>query len=140
MNRKALLVVSTLVLLGAGCAADQELVTQVTDQGTRLGALEGQFDEMNTSVAGLTMTIEQLIETEESHTPRFDIAMAQFILDAAAAAPLAHTAREGHHELSETIDGWLGTRLQDTATRVSRLSGAGYHEEIAPRGTGAVAN
>ena len=29
--------------------------------------------------------------------------------DAAAAMPLADTVHEGQHELSETIDGWLGT-------------------------------
>ena len=59
MNRKALLVVSlTLAVFGAACAADQALVSPVTDQGTRLGALEWQFGELNTSVAGLTTTIE----------------------------------------------------------------------------------
>jgi len=61
MKRKSLLAVSlTLVVFGAGCGANQELVTQVTDQGERLVALEGQFAEVNTSVVGLTATIEQM--------------------------------------------------------------------------------
>jgi len=174
MNREGLSAVClTLVLFGAGCAANQELVTQVADQGDRLVALEGQFGEVNTSVAGLSVTIEQLVEAEESHTPRFDVAMAQFVMDtagfhgiaeslaagepidpgslsaatrvhkilastewpaelneavehfvatlgefeaaleaddAAAATPLAETVHDEQHELSETIDGWLGTQ------------------------------
>ncbi|MGH2620748.1 MAG: hypothetical protein ACRDHG_09290, partial [Anaerolineales bacterium] len=151
---------------------DQELVTQVADQGDRLVALEGQFSEVNTSVAGLSATLEQLVAAEESHAPRFDIAMAQFVADtagfhgiaeslaagdpidpsalaaatrvhkilsstewpaelseavehflatlaefqaaleaddAAAATPLAETVHDEQHELSEMIDGWLGT-------------------------------
>lgn len=174
MNRKALLVVFlTTVLFSAGCAADQQLVTQVADQGDRLVALEGQFSEVNTSVAGLSATIEQLVESEESHVHRFDIAMAQFVMDtagfhgiaeslaagqpidpsaisaatrvhkilsstkwpaelngavehflpmlgelqaaleaddAAAATAIAETVHEEQHELSEIIDGWLGTQ------------------------------
>jgi len=174
MNRKALLVVAlTTVLFSAGCAADQQLVTQVANQGDRLVALEDQFTEVNTSVAGLSATIEQLVESEESHVPRFDIAMAQFVMDtagfhgiaeslaagdpidpsaltaatrvrkilsstewpaelgeavdhflatlgelqaaleaddAAAATAIAETVHDEQHELSEMIDGWLGTQ------------------------------
>ena len=177
MNQKVKLAVSlTLVLFGAGCAADQELVTQIADQGDRLVALEGQLGEMNTSVAGLSATIGQLVETEDSHTPRFDLAMAQFVMDtagfhgiaeslaagdpidptalgaitrvhkvlsstawpeelhealdhflatleefqaaleaddAAAAAPLAETVHDEQHELSESIDGWMGLEVQE---------------------------
>jgi len=174
MNRKARWALClTLVLFAAGCAANQELVTQVADQGDRLVALEGQFGEVNASVAGLSVTIEQLVEAEESHTPRFDVAMAQFVMDTAgfhgiaeslaagepidpssvsaatrvhkilsstewpaelhedveqflatlgelqaaleaddpaAATPLAETVHDEQHELSESIDGWLGTQ------------------------------
>jgi hypothetical protein len=177
VNQKVQLAISlTLVLFGAGCAADQELVTQIADQGDRLVALEGQLGEMNTSVAGLSATIGQLVETKESHTPRFDIAMAQFVMDtagfhgiaeslatgdpidptalgavtrvhkilsstewpaelheavehflatleefqaaleaddSAAAAPLAETVHDEQHELSESIDGWMGLEVQE---------------------------
>ena len=136
MNRKANLAVSLiLVLFGAGCAADQELVTQVTDQGERLVTLEGQFTEVNTSVAGLTATIEQMAGAEEAHLPRFEIAMAQFVLDTAgfhgfaeslaAGDPIDPTAlgvvtrvrkilssTEWPAELHEAVNNFLGT-LQD---------------------------
>jgi len=110
MNRKALVAVSfTLVLFGAGCAADQELVSQVadqtgqlvvlqnqfTDQAGRLVALEGQFNEVNTSVAGLSATIERLVEAEEPHTPRFDVAMAQFVMDTAGFHGIAESLAAG---------------------------------------------
>ena len=97
MNRKARLAIClSLVLFGAGCAANQELVTQVADQGDRLVALEGQFSEVNTSVAGLRLTIEQLVEAEESHSPRFDVAMAQFVMDTAGFHGMAESLAAGN--------------------------------------------
>jgi len=96
VNRKAQLAIClSLVLYGAGCTANQELVTQVADQGDRLVALEGHISEVNTSVAGLSLTIEQLVEVEESHSPRFGVAMAQFVMDTAGFHGIAESLAAG---------------------------------------------
>ncbi len=113
MKRKARLAVFlTLAMFGAGCAANQELLTQVTDQGKRLVALEEQFAEVNTSVVGLTATIEQMAGAEEAHLPRFEIAMAQFVMDTAGFHGIAKSLAAG-----DPID----PSALSAATRVHRI-------------------
>lgn len=125
MNRKALLAVCLiLVLFGAGCAADQELATQVADQGDRLVALEGQFDEMNAAVGGLTMNIDQLVATETNHTSPFDVAIAQFVMDTA-----------GFHEIEESLAAGdpIDPSFLGTVLRVEKvLTNTEWPEELSP--------
>jgi hypothetical protein len=130
--------VSAVIVLASGCAANKDLANEVNDQSIRLGSLESQlaalevqFGEVSTSVSGLTASIEEMATAEEAHAPRFDVAVAQFVMDTAGFHAMEEALASGNpidpsavstvgrvhkivsstefpEELQEAVEGFLG--------------------------------